>query len=497
MSEKFTAGQLIRISPEVIPETAKDDELLGELGVPGLMRHAIFEIIEISEDPTRGAIAVCRMTNPEVFKSVIPGVKEVKYEGELVLLLKELIPANMKTTLDFIIENGKTKEQMIKDLFLERKKLEARGLDKRNKEMRSNWKEIQILRGEVQGPMPASSGKVRVILPKHRSEFPKGIELDAKDLPTGDEESLKKFKRLLSNKLRGVRSQRRISQVETKIVFGMMPVQKLGGVYLKEGSLLKAYEEMMKTTLETDKKPVDSKATYVGIEIEFIFSGKYDALKRLLIENKLHKYVCLKEDGSLRQCHNTGGYRGKELTLICKNTEVEDVLKRLDRVLAHPEVDGYANRSCGLHVHLDVRNRDAELVYKNLVRVQNILRGAQPVGRVNNTHCKQNTSDKLDKRRAEESGGRDDRYWVVNGQSYGKHKTIEIRIHEGTTNCEDIYNWVEFLDAIANHKTEIPKNELKFAEDLAAKYDVEIPIHAIHYVDSRIERFNSLAAVGV
>lgn len=495
MSNNFTAGQLIRISPEVIPETAKDDELLGELGVPGLMRHAIFEIVKISEDPSRGPIAVCKMTNPEVFKSVIPGVKEVKYEGELVLLLKEIVPANMLTTLDYIIETGKTKEQMIKELFAARKELQARGLDKRHKEMRANWKEIQILRGEVSGPMPAAAGKVRVILPNHRKEFPNGLELNPQDIPGNDEDSIKKFKRFLSNKLMGVRNQRRIQNVENKIVFGMMPVQKVGGVYMKENSLLKAYEEMMKTTLETDKKPSDAKANYVGIEIEFIYSGKYDALKRLLIENKLHKYVCLKEDGSLRQCHNTGGYRGKELTLICKNTEIEGVLQRLDRVLASPEVDGYANRSCGLHVHLDVRNRDADRVYRNLVRIQNILRGSQPVGRINNIHCRPNTSDTLDKKRAEETGGRDDRYWVVNGASYARHKSIEVRIHEGTTDCEAIYNWVSFLDAIANHSKEIPKNELRYAEDLAAKFDIEIPLHAIDYIDRRIEKFNSLTAV--
>jgi hypothetical protein len=313
-------------------------------------------------------------------------------------------------------------------------------------------------------------------------------------LPGTDEESIKKFQRFLTNKLRGVRNQRRTKNVENKILWGMMPVQKIGGVYLKENSLLKAYEEMMKTTLETDKKPTDAKANYVGIEIEFIYTGKYDALKRLLIEKKLHKYVCLKEDGSLRQCHNTGGYRGKELTLICKNTEVEDVLKRLDSVLAHPEIDGYANRSCGLHVHLDVRNRDADLVFRNLVRIQNILRGSQPVGRVNNIHCKPNVSDKLEKKSPEEAG-RNDRYWVVNGASYGKHKSIEIRIHEGTTDCEDIYNWVSFLDSVANHTKEIPKNELKYAEDLVAKYDINIPLNAIDYIDRRIERFNSLTAV--
>lgn len=490
MSQNFTVGQLIRISPEVIPETANDDELLGELGVPGLMRHAIFEILKLEEDQGRGPIAVCRMTNPEVFKTVIPGVKEVRYEGELVLLLKEVTPANMKTTLDYIIETGKTKEEMISELFAARKKLQARGLDKRSKEMRANWKEIQILRGEVKGPMPAVAGNISVYLPKQKLRF----QLEAKDLPGTDEESITKFKRFLSNKLRAVRNQRRVYNAENKVLFGMVGVQKMGGVYLKENSLLKAYEEMMKTTLETDKKPIDPKATYVGVEVEFIFSGKYEVLKKLLIENKLHKHVCLKNDASVRPCHNNSGYIGKELTLLCKTKEIEDVLKRLDTVFCHPEIDGFANRSCGLHVHLDVRNRDAELVYKNLVRIQNILRGSQPVGRINNIHCKPNTSDKLEKKTAEEAA-RDNRYWVVNGAAYARHKSIEIRIHEGTTNCESIYNWVAFLDAIASHKKEIPKNELKYAEDLVAKYDIDVPLHAIDYVDRRIERFNSLTAV--
>lgn len=484
----FVAGQLVRINPELIPETAKDDELLGELGIPGLMRHVIFEVVTIGKDDSRGDIATCRITNPEVFKTVMPDVKEVKYEGELILLLKELVPANTKITLNYIIETGKSKDDMISELFAARKKLQAKGMDKRNKEMRNNWKEIQVLRGEITGPMPAIAGETSVYLPKHKIRF----VLQPKELPGTDEESIIKFKRFLTNKVRGIRSQRRGQLFENKIVFGMIKVQKMGGVYLKENTLLKAYEEMMKTTLETEKKPIDAKANYVGIEIEMIYTGKYDSLKRLLIEKKLHKYVCLKADASLRACHNTN-YKTSELTLICKTTEVEAVLKRLDSVLMHPEIDGFANRSCGLHVHLDVRNRNADLVYKNLVRVQDILRGSQPVGRVNNIHCRPNTSDKLDKQ--PEEGGRDNRYWVVNGAAYAKHKSIEIRIHEGTVDCEAIYSWVTFLDSIAKHKEEIPKNQLKYAEDLVAKYDIDIPVHAIDYLDRRIEKFNSLAAV--
>ena len=78
----YAVGQLIRISPEVIPDGTKDDELLGDLGIPGLMRHAIFEVVSLMTDPTRGEALLCKLTNPEIFKTMIPGVKEVKYEGE-------------------------------------------------------------------------------------------------------------------------------------------------------------------------------------------------------------------------------------------------------------------------------------------------------------------------------------------------------------------------------------------------------------------------------
>jgi len=483
-----SVGMLVKISPNIITAEIKDDDLVGDLGMPGLMRHAILEVISISKDGNLGEIAVCRITNPEVFKQVIPGVKEVKYEGEPIFLLKDLVPANMKTTLVYTIKTAKTKEQMIVELFAERENLRRRGMDKRNREMKENWKQIQILRGEITGPMPAVMGVSIVNIPK----FKMNLEVSPKDLPTSDPESVKKFERFLTAKIRELRASRRANRTKTVMAFGTVPVEKQGLVYLKEGSLLKAYEEMMKTTLETDKKPIDSKANYIGVEVEFSYRGNYDILKKLLIENKLHKYVCLKDDGSLRSCHNTN-YRTKELTLICKNTEIESVLKRLDTVLAHPEIDGYANRSCGLHVHLDMRNRNAPLVYKNLVRVQNILRGAQPVGRVNNVHCKPNTNENLGEYTGDEN--RNERYWVVNGSAYAKHQSIEIRIHEGTTDCEAIYNWCSFLDALASHTKEIPKNEYKFAEDLAARLNINIPINAIDYVDRRIERFKSLSVV--
>jgi hypothetical protein len=271
-------------------------------------------------------------------------------------------------------------------------------------------------------------------------------------------------------------------------VFGIA-VRKSGGVFLEEGSLLKAYEESLKTSLETPKKPIDPKANYVGVEIEFIYRGDYKALKDLLIKEKLHRYVDLTSDGSLSACHNSG-YSTLEMRVICKNTEISMVMSKLKKVMAHPKIDAYVNRSCGLHVHTDMRNRDVKLAYRNFVRIQNLLRGAQPVGRVNNKHCKANTSDVF----TPGENGVDGRYSVVNSQSFKKHQTLEIRIHEGTVNCDDIANWVLFIDSIASYAAEIPVNKLLTARALVSAYPITIPVASVEYVDNRIEKFDSLNA---
>jgi hypothetical protein len=318
------------------------------------------------------------------------------------------------------------------------------------------------------------------------------FKLDRSELPKEEtQEAQDAFKQKLAGMLRGVRSKLKVEVNETKDVFGVS-VRKRGGVFLEAGSLLKAYEESLKTGLETPKKPTDSKANYVGIEIEFIYRGDYEMLKKLLIKEKLHRFVDLTSDGSLRACYSQNGYSTLEMRVICKSNEVVSVMQRLDKVFNNPKVDAYTNRSCGLHVHLDMRNRDVAKVYKNLVRVQNLLRGSQPIGRITNQHCQANTDDTADF--AAKAEGRAGRYWVVNPASYSKHKTLEVRIHEGTTDGQNITDWVAFLEAIANHNEVIPKNNLMLASEVAAAYNISIPANAMKYIDNRVNKFQSLSA---
>jgi hypothetical protein len=473
---------MIKINPTIFGDSPKHDEMYGELGYVGALMHFVWEIVKLEKDSTRGEIAWCKITNPDALIGVVSGVKKVSTDGEAVLLLKDLVPANMKTTLDYTVqefENPNAAE--IAQLFKERKKMQGQGKSKEHADMKKNWKAITDLRAAT------DSKQVRVLLPKQNLVF----TMSKKELPDDSDESILKFKQILSGKLRAMRSERKvIKDVKTVDVFGVA-VEKRGGVFLESGSLLKAYEESLKTSLETPKKPVDKDANYVGIEIEFIYRGNYYLLKKQLISHRLHRFVDLTQDGSLRPCHGSNNYQSLEMRIISKVSEIELVLTKLSKVFNHPSIDAYVNRSCGLHVHTDMRNRNVGLAYKNFVRIQNLLRGAQPVGRINNTHCRANTNDTID---FKSTGSRGERYSVINALAYDKHKTLEIRIHEGSVECRDIYNWVMFIDSIASHTQEIPVNSITTAAELVSTYGIKIPMESINYVDTRINKFQSLSA---
>lgn len=480
----LTIGSLVKINPSTFGENPKHDDMFGDLGYVGVLMHLVWQVSKIEKDSSRGEIAWCKITNPDVLVGLVPGVKRVVSEGEAVLLVKDLIPASMKITLDYYTEEINNPHQKeITALFSTRKKMQNRGKDKTDSNMKKNWKEIENLRAR------APNFKVKVILPKHSREF----IFDKKEIPdVSNEEAVQKFKSRLAFMVRSARQELKIfnpKEVKTTDIFGV-GIERRGGVFTEAGSLLKAYEESLKIGLKTPKKPVDKIANYVGIEIEFIYKGDQSALDLLLIKQKLNRYVDLTTDGSVKACHSQTGYQSAEMRVLCKMRDVASVLSRLANVFNHPKIDAYTNRTCGLHVHVDMRNRAVNFSYKNFVRVQNLLRGSQPVGRISNTHCKANTKDTLDIVAGEET----ERYSVVNAAAFKKHQTLEIRIHEGTTNCEDILNWVNFIDAVASHTSEIPSNTFTKASEIVTAYGVKIPMESIKYVDSRIERFNSLSA---
>ena len=205
------------------------------------------------------------------------------------------------------------------------------------------------------------------------------------------------------------------------------------------------------------KSPV-SKDNHIGLEIELLSKLTQNQFLRLLKAHPIKRYVSLAQDGSIESsdiaecdcgadeddnCDDscaryTEGDYAIEMRLLLKESELNNVMSLLKDFLHNSEA--YTNQTCGLHVHLDMRYRDVGKVYNRLFLNLSGLMAKVSKNRLNNRYCKMNTRSDFD---SQNSIG--DRYFMINTQSYDEHSTIEIRLHEGTTDTNKIKDWVNFL----------------------------------------------------
>lgn len=201
-----------------------------------------------------------------------------------------------------------------------------------------------------------------------------------------------------------------------------------------------------------DDKIPKTKDKYVGIEIEFKAGGsreEYDYDKdncddshydehtihndigHALGEAGLSSYCCLGWD-----CDST-----QELRVLVKQDEVSKVIPKICKILANHGAK--ADEGCGLHVHLDMRNRDVRLSYKRLYKVQDVLYKLSDPGRLATGWCERNNSIDFD-------ASKGSRFKCINVEAYDDLETLEVRVHEGTVKAEEIVNWVSFLAKVVD-----------------------------------------------
>lgn len=122
------------------------------------------------------------------------------------------------------------------------------------------------------------------------------------------------------------------------------------------------------------------------------------------------------------------------------------------------------NRSCGLHVHLGADKFTLEQwvrIIKNYARIESIIDTFMAESRRgnNNQYCKSMISCANSLRGANSFSDIEDafnnhRYYKLNVMSFRRHKTIEFRQHQGTTDFTKIKRWVEFLTAFVAYSLE-------------------------------------------
>lgn len=149
---------------------------------------------------------------------------------------------------------------------------------------------------------------------------------------------------------------------------------------------------------------------------------------------------------------------------------VQNTLKQLT------DNGGRINKSCGCHVHIDMRNRPNATYYRIAQRVREAFkswlhRTISP-RRATNRYCSVWADSQAS------------RYSAVNTHCHSEHNTIEIRVGMPTLNYTKLNMWARLMFWVVNNSTKIDTFE-EFMES-------ECPMDIKVYVIERINKFTNL-----
>lgn len=251
------------------------------------------------------------------------------------------------------------------------------------------------------------------------------------------------------------------------------------GVRQESGYILSLRNRINAAKCYNKKTPLTND-NYVGIELEFCSPFPMKDLALALAKAGLQDYLELKRDPSIRAVK--GDYT-VEMAILVKESDVASIVPRITAVLK--ETKCYVNETCGMHVHLDMRNRDVQSSYKKLFQASKFLIETQPPTRREGQYCKANKFPTYieELKSANESGRK---YWTINPQAYSKYRTLEIRSHSGTVNETKILTWVKMLTGLINSDI---VGEKPFTSLKTLAYRANLNEDEVEYFWDRMERF--------
>lgn len=189
-----------------------------------------------------------------------------------------------------------------------------------------------------------------------------------------------------------------------------------------------AVETIIQLELDKDKFP-KTKAHHVGIEIEFHSTSDFQVMAQDFFKAKLFNKISLGEDGSLN------GDNGRELRVLDTEKNIFKTLQAVCKILKKHKAK--VESDCGLHVHLDMRNRNYKAIGKKFLKIQPLMHGLVKKNRIDNTYCPP-VIGSIPK----------NKYYAFH---YAEHlKTIEVRLHHGSVDFLEISNWLKFLFKVVN-----------------------------------------------
>jgi len=189
---------------------------------------------------------------------------------------------------------------------------------------------------------------------------------------------------------------------------------------------------------------------YVGIEIECYSKISRVSLQKLFFKYDLEEFVMISDDSTIDPPDTDGDdefyYHTFELRLLIPQDNLGVTLKRFGKVFRLARLK--TNESCGLHVHLDMRQRRVDECYAKLRSFQDALFAIVNKDRWNNSYCRQNLADT----RAHHMG--------INRSAYEEHRTIEVRMHHGCVDTSQIEKWIRLLINVIQAKS-VPQIKTK------------------------------------
>lgn len=219
--------------------------------------------------------------------------------------------------------------------------------------------------------------------------------------------------------------------------------QLVGGVFASNKEVLALGPKLTINDPLKTKKPLTKAKKYIGIELEFneLPGWTIQKIGEHLAKAGLGRYVSVTLDGSC----------GFEVRVLIQEHELP-ILEKIMRLLT--DLGFKTDRNCGTHIHLDMRERPVEIIYKNLFYCQFLLRKFLSKNRKVNHFCIKNEHADFYEQK-EFQNNRDHRYFGINTLSYDKHGTIEIRMHQGTLEYSVLEPFIKLLLTIVHHQDKL------------------------------------------
>jgi hypothetical protein len=187
------------------------------------------------------------------------------------------------------------------------------------------------------------------------------------------------------------------------------------------------------------------------------------------IETSSCEDYCDLEDEFYFGAKDDGSISGKEFVSSVLSGD-----KGLDAIMAFcnaADDKGFTvNRSCGLHVHFDMREENTESmksIYCAMRFMYDVWKHFVDSDRRSRHYCEADTTELSDIFGVTDwacYAHRKDRYKWLNINAYVYHSTFEVRLYHGTCNGKEICNWIRglslFIDWAARNDWRIVRNTL-------------------------------------